>query len=137
MAARTTASRSTSQWTSRRSPTATPAVSRDSPSRCSWSWGSCGRWIRLAPSGVRSWHRSWTDAGVAREHRYANPARSRDQADGRREDRAHPDQGAGGGAAAEAAVDPRARAVVATLLRDQADPAGEPASYGLRGSLVP
>ena len=42
-----------------------------------------------------------------------------------------------GRAPEEARVDPRARAVVAALLRDQEDPARAPAAHGVRGSVVP
>ena len=63
--------------------------------------------------------------------------RRRRQAQRRREDRAHPDQGRPGRAPAETRLDPRARAVVAALRRDQEDPARAQPAHGVRGSLVP
>ena len=50
---------------------------------------------------------------------------------------AHSHQGRRRRAAAQARMDSRARAVVAAVLRDQADPARAPAAHGVRGSVVP
>ena len=71
--------------------------------------------------------------------RPAGPAgqRRRGQAQGGREDRAHPDQDRAGRAIEKAGLDSRARAFVAALPRDQAHPARAQAAHGLRGSLVP
>ena len=63
--------------------------------------------------------------------------RGRRQAQGGSEDGAHPHQGRCRRAAEEARLDPRARAVVAALPRDQEDPARASAAHGVRGSLVP
>ena len=73
-------------------------------------------------------------------HERASPPadqRRRRQAQGRGEDRAHPHQGRRRRAAEEARLDPRARAVVAALLRDQEDPARAQPAHGVRGSVVP
>ncbi len=66
----------------------------------------------------------------------AIPQRRRHQAQGRRQDRAHPYQGRRRRTAQEARLDPRARAVVAALLRDQEDPARAQPAHGVRGSVV-
>ena len=64
--------------------------------------------------------------------------RRRRQAQGRRQDvRASRSRSSPAERAAQAGLDPRARAVVAALLRDQADPARAPAAHGVRGSVVP
>ncbi len=63
--------------------------------------------------------------------------RRRGQAQGGREDRAHPHQDRARRAIEEAGLDSRARAVVAALSRDQAHPARAQAAHRLRGSLVP
>ena len=94
---------------------------------------------RRAPSSRRSSPRTSTDDGppvtTPTDPAAANAAGVKHTGDG--EDRAHPDQGRRRGAPEEARLDPRARAVVAALPRDQGDPARAPAAHGVRGSLVP
>ena len=138
-AARITASRSTSRWISRPSPTSTRAATAGSRSRSSPISASprpsSGAGAELAPILAARLRTARPTMDEPAPVRCRTPPASSTRATPRRARIPHQDRP--GRAAEEARLDSRARAVVAALRRDQADPARAQPAHGVRGSLVP